>query len=125
MATTFNISLSIRESVSGQEMFGAPLVAIVVVDEHTGVMRYERVTGGGYAAVPPAVLDDVQLLVVRPTQQQMTFRLDGQSDAGIVVKTNGFLAIVNGNIDAAAATNVTGDNSSGSTTVLEAFAGGT
>lgn len=125
MPTTFNVSVSIKESVSGQEIFGAPLTASITVDEHTGVMRYDRVTGGGYVAIPTSILDEVQILVLRPTQQQMTFRLDGQTDAGLVINTNGFLVAVNVDIDAAAATNVTGENASGSTTVLEAFAGGT
>lgn len=124
MAKTFLILVSIKDAATGQEVFGTPLTHRITCDETTGPMTYERPTGGGYVAVPTSVLDEVQLLVLRP-DTPMTFRLDGQTDAGLVIQANGFLVAVNVDIDAAAATNVTGDNSAGTTAVVQAFAAGT
>lgn len=124
MAYTYEISVSIKDVSTGQEVFGAPLTHRITCDEMIGPARYERTTGGGYVALPTSVLDEVQLLVVRP-DKQMTFRLDGQTDAGVVINANGMLVAVDVDIDAAAATNVTADNSSGATALLQAFAAGT
>jgi hypothetical protein len=70
------------------------------------------------------MLDTVQLLVLRPTKP-MTFRLDGQSDAGLLINGNGFVVAVDVTIDAAAATNILGNNASPDTAILTAFAAGT
>lgn len=122
MATMYDISVSIRRN--GQEVFDVPLTARLTCDEYVGPAVYERATGGGYVALPTSVLDELQLLVVK-ADTAVTVRLDGQSDAGIVLHANGFLVVVNGDIDAGASTNATLDNSSGDTAVIQAFAAGT
>ena len=68
---------------------------------------------------------DALLVGPLPTPAISYLTRELKADAGIVINTNGFLVAVNVDIDAAAATNVTGENASGSTTILEAFAGGT
>ena len=86
---------------------------------------YTKVTGGGYVTLPTGELAELQVLVVESVDQQTTLRLDAQSDAGIVLNAGGFLVVVDGDIDAAAATNAKVDNSSGSDALLHVIAGGT
>ena len=58
--------------------------------------------------------------------QQLTFRLDGQSDAGIVLNAGGLIALFNVDIDAGAgSSNASVNNNSGSTATITGIAGGT
>lgn len=70
-------------------------------------------------------LDEVQALLVQAVDQQVTIRLDGQSDAGIVLNAGGLLAIIDCDIDAGASTNVLAINASGCTATVRGLAGGT
>lgn len=87
--------------------------------------KYEKATGGGFVALPTSKLDEIQALVFQAVDQQVTLRLDGQSDAGIVLNAGGMVVILDADIDASAATNATVDNSSGSTALLQGLAAGT
>ena len=52
-------------------------------------------------------------------------RLDGQSDAGIVLSAGGLLLLLDITADASSTTNATLDNSSGSTAVVTGLGAGT
>lgn len=86
---------------------------------------YTKVTGGGYVTLPTGELAAIQVLVVESVDQQTTVRLAAQSDAGIVLNAGGFLVVVDGALNSAAATNAKLDNSSGSDALVHVIAGGT
>ena len=122
MADTYDFALTIWKN--NQRLSGFdPIVRRITCDESQG-FTYEKATGGGYVAVPSNQLDTIQALLLT-ADQALTVRLDGQTDAGIVLGAGGLLLIVNATIDAAAATNVTIDNSSGSTANVKGLAAGT
>lgn len=85
---------------------------------------YTKATGGGYVTLPTGELAEIQVLVVESVDQQTTLRLDAQTDAGIVLNAGGFLIVVDGDIDASAATNAKIDNSSGVNADIHVIAGG-
>lgn len=87
--------------------------------------QYTKATGGGYVTLPTAELAELQVLLIESLDQQTTVRLDAQSDAGIVLNAGGFVLVVDGDIDAAAATNAKIDNSSGNDATIHMIAGGT
>lgn len=118
---TLEITINVKED--GVVKPGFPRTRRISADELQS-FRYEKATGGGYVAVPTNQLDEVQALIFE-TDQQVTVRLDGQSDAGIVLNAGGLLIIIDADIDAGSTTNVTVDNSSGSTANLEGLAYGT
>jgi len=98
------------------------------VDEIQEFGPYEKVDDGDgttFTAIPTGQLDEIQVLVLQAVDQQLTFRLDGQTDAGIVVNAGGTIILIDVDIDAAAATNVTVNNNSGSTALIRGVAGGT
>jgi len=86
---------------------------------------YEKADGGGFVTLPVGELAEIQALVFQSVDQLTTLRLDGQSDAGIVLNAGGMVVIIDCDIDAAAATNALVDNSSGSVALLRGLAGGT
>ena len=78
-----------------------------------------------FTALPGDKLDTVQVLILQP-DQAVTVRLDGQTDAGIVLSAGGLLAIVDATIDAGAgAANAKVNNNSGATAVLSGLLAGT
>lgn len=100
------------------------IVRRVSVDENQS-FDYDKATGGGYASLPVGELATLQLLLLENIDQAVTVRLNGQSDAGILLTAGGLLLMLGGSLTDGAATNATVDNSSGSTTVLRGVAGGT
>lgn len=121
MADTIDITISIKRN--GRELQNFPKQYRKLVDE-VQEFSYEKADGGGYAAIPTTQLDEVQILAVT-ADQQITLRLDGQSDAGVLLNANGLLLIIDGDLDAGASTNATLDNSSGSTAIITGFGAGT
>jgi hypothetical protein len=121
MASTIEATLILKHN--GAYILGSPLKLRLTVDE-AQEFRHEEADGGGYVALPTSEMAEIQVLAVKP-DQQVTIRLDGQSDKGIVLNAGGLLLIFDADIDAGASTNATVDNSSGSTVNLEGIAGGT
>lgn len=122
MSVVYELTMSLK--ADGAEVFGQPLTKRLTVDETTGLQTYERATGGGYSTLNITVLETLQLLFVQASQS-VTLRLDGQSDAGIVLQANGLLLLMGGTVDAGSSTNATLDNSSGQTAVVKVLGGGT
>lgn len=78
----------------------------------------------GFTALPTGELAEIAALVLR-TDQPVTVRLDGQSDAGIVLNAGGLIALIDVDIDVGAATNVLVSNTGTETALLRGVAGGT
>lgn len=122
MAVVYDITLSIK--ADGHEVFGLPLKKRITVDESTGLQKYDHAGGGAYVALNTSVLDEIQLLFLK-TSLAATVRLDGQTDAGIVLNAGGLILIVDADIDAGAATNATLSNGNVAATALTVLGGGT
>lgn len=105
---------------------GFPMVRRLEVDERQegDVEEADDADSGVFNALPTSSLSTVQFLFLT-SDQQVTIRLDGQSDAGIVLNAGGFLLISNATIDAGASTNATINNTTGSTANIKLISGGT
>lgn len=117
------LELHVTAKLNGKILPNFPYYRRAQVDE-AQQFATEQTSGGGYVTLPITSLDVVQALVLLATQQ-VTVRLNGQSSGGLVLTNGGILIFMDGNVNASASTNVTVDNSSGSTAVLEGLAGGT
>lgn len=118
------IKVRIEVEVDGVAPDGFPVTRRIEVDEIQS-FAYEKVDGGGYEALPADKLDTIQALVLT-ADKAITLRLDGQSDAGIVLNAGGLMIVLDATIDAGAgASNAKLDNSSGSTANVKGVAGGT
>lgn len=117
------LRVTVQVDLDGVPVAGFPLVRRLELDESQGFV-FEKATGGGYTAVPTGELATVQALVLT-SDQDVTIRLNGQSDAGVALVAGGVLAIVDATINAGATTNVTVTNASGSTANIRGVAAGT
>jgi len=115
--------LTVRLKRDGESVNGYPIHRRLEVDEAV-TFDHEEATGGGYVTLPTGELDEINFLALR-VDQQVTIRLDGQTDAGIVLNAGGALFIIDADIDAGASANATISNASGSTVNVKGFAGGT
>ena len=121
MADILDVTVIIKRN--GRDITGFPYQKRMVVDELQS-FAYEKATGGGHETLPTTQIATLQALVVT-ADQALTLRLDGQSDAGIVLSAGGLLLILDATIDAGVSTNATLDNSSGSTAVITGIGAGT
>lgn len=119
-----NHHITVLYEIDGQLVQGFPLIRRKSTDEVQGPQKFERADGGGFVALPSAEMAELQVLLVK-ANEQVTLRLDGQSDAGIVINAGGFVLLFDVDIDDGASTNATLDNQSGSTATVELIAGGT
>ncbi len=117
----YEVTVQIKKD--GEPVSGFPVTRRLETAEGQS-FDHEKVSGGGYVALPTGEMDELNLFLVR-ADQQVTIRLDGQTDAGIVLNAGGLLLIVDADIDAGDSTNATVDNSSGSTANIKGLAGGT
>lgn len=121
MADQLEITVSIKKN--GWEIPGFPYRRRMLVDE-TQQFSYEKATGGGHESLPVTQIASLQALVLT-ADQALTARVDGQSDAGIVLSAGGLLLVVDATIDAGASTNATIDNSSGAVALVRGLGAGT
>ena len=125
MPTTYDITVSIKESVSGQEAFGAPLTHRITVAEAEGPLLYTQAAGASFVTIPGNIIPQVQLLVLR-TDQVANLRLDGQADKGLRFVAGGLLLAAGVTIDVGLATNLLLQTNPTPTAVtnVKAFVGG-
>ena len=121
MADVLDVTVIIKRN--GRDVTGFPFQWRKVVDE-LQQFSYEKATGGGYETLPTTQISTLQALAI-VADQALTIRLDGQSDAGIVLSAGGLLLALDITADASASTNATLDNSSGSTAVITGLGAGT
>lgn len=96
-------------------------------DEIQHFLPYEKAADAlatTFTSLPVEQVGSISFLLLTPDRQQ-TFRLDGQTNAGIVLGANGLLLIINGVIDDGASTNVTVNNSAGAVATIRGLAAGT
>ena len=119
-----NIKVKIDVEVDGKSLDGYPVVRRLTVDELQS-FKYEKATGGGYTLVPAAQLGEIQALILT-ADQPLTLRLDGQTDAGLVMNAGALVILMDVDIDAGAGVNNASlDNGSGNTALVKGLAGGT
>lgn len=121
MADILDVTVTVK--LNGRDVKGFPYQKRLVVDE-VQQFAYEKATGGGYETLPITQIATLQALVLAP-DQALTVRVDGQSDAGLVLNAGGLLLLLDSTTDAGASTNATIDNSSGSTAVITGLGAGT
>ena len=121
MADVLDVTVIIKRN--GRDITGFPYQKRMVVDE-LQQFSYEKTTGGGYETLPTTQIATLQALAF-VADQAVTLRLDGQSDAGIVLSAGGLLLVLDATLDASSTTNATLDNSSGSPANITGLGAGT
>lgn len=120
-----NVTVRLEVEVDGQPVPGFPVIKRLLLDE-SAAFEFGKPDDGGwtFSALPADLLDVISVLMLR-TDRQITLRLDGQSDAGIVLNAGGVLALVDVTIDAGAGVlNAKLNNQSGATAVVSGLAAG-
>ena len=120
---TLEITVSVK--LDGAPVPGYPITRRATVDETQG-FEYEEPADGNtttFSDIPVGQLTSIQALLLR-TDQQVNVRMDGASDAGILLNAGGILVILDHTNDAAS-NRLRVNNNSGSTAVLKGLAGGT
>ena len=119
---TYTVTLNIQ--TDGVTLTGFPIIKTLTTPEDGGRQVFNRASMAGFVDLPLAELGDVNLLLV-DTDQDITLRLNDQSDAGIPIKGNGLFLIVNSNIPGSATSKGSAENQSGNSAQLTQVAGGT
>jgi len=123
-----SVKVVVDVEIDGVKVPGFPLTRRITVDE---VQHFDYEEGADndtttYSALPTAQVASIQALILRPTEQPITLRLDAQTDAGIIINAGGLIVIVDATIDAGATTNATVNNPDASAlSRLKGFAAGT
>ena len=120
-----SIKFTIQAEIDGVPLNGFPLVRRVSVAE-LQTFEYEEANDGNtttFSDIPVGQLDSIQALLVRP-DQQVNVRIDGQTDAGIIINAGGILLIIDGTNDAGS-NRARVNNNSGNTANLRGFGAGT
>jgi hypothetical protein len=119
-----SIKVTINIELDAITLPGYPVIRRLEVDENQQ-FKYEKTSGGGFSALPLDQLGEIQALLLE-SDQQITLRLDGQSDAGIVLNPGGLIFLMDVDIDAGAgASNASVENASGSTANIKGIGAGT
>ena len=124
MASTFTATVNLERD--GQPLPGFPVVRRLTTDEYE-TFNYEKADDGEgttFTTIPVTELATVQVLYLT-ANTAVTVRLDGQTDAGIVLSPRGVILILDTTIDASTATNVKINNNSGGVAAVTGIAGGT
>jgi len=123
-----SLKVTIDVELDGVKVQGFPFTRRLSVDE-VQHFDYDEAADNNtttYSALPTAQVAAIQALVLRALEQPITLRLDGQTDAGLVINAGGIVVIVDATIDAGASTNATVNNPDATAVSrLKGFAGGT
>ena len=123
-----SIKVVVDVEVDGVKVQGFPLTRRISTDEIQH-FDYEEAADNDattYSTLPTTQIASVQALVLRALEQPITLRLDGQTDAGLVITEGGLIVIIGATIDASATTNATVNNPDASAlSRLKGFAAGT
>lgn len=123
MPTTIDITVTVKRD--GLDIPGYPVSRRVTVDEVQS-FEYEEANDGDtttFSDIPVAQLTSIQALLLR-TDQQVNIRMDGATDAGILLNAGGILVIIDHTNDSGS-NRLRVNNNSGSIAVLKGLAGGT
>ena len=121
------LKVKIEVDYDGITLPGFPVIRRLELDEGQQ-FEYEKADDGDattFSALPADQIATIQALILQ-TDQVVTLRLDGQTDAGIVVNAGGLVLLFDVTIDAGAgASNAKVNNNSGATALLKGITGGT
>lgn len=121
-----NVKVTVSVEIDGQPISGFPVVRRLEVSE-VQAFDYIQPNHGDdttFSGVPADLLDTIRALVVR-VDQDMTLRLNGQTDTGIALKSGGLIIVLDGELDAGAGSaNASLNNNSGEQAVVRGLAGG-
>ena len=121
-----SLKVSLNLELNGVSISGYPVVKRLELDESQS-FRYEKVDdtdGVTFVTLPIDQMTTIQALLVE-TDQQLTFRFDGQTDAGILLNAGGLILIMDATLDASATTNATVNNNVQPTANIKGIAAGT
>lgn len=123
-----SLELSIMLRRDGIPSPGFPVTRRIEVDE-VQTFKYEKAADNDsttFSGVPADQIATIQALCLR-TSKAVTLRLDGQTDAGIVLNAGGMVIILDATIDAGAgASNAKLNNpDDADVAIIEGFAAGT
>ena len=121
------LKLELSLSIDGVPVKGFdPVIRKLSVDESVTFVTEKANDGNttSFSTLPVAELDTIKFLALRPSKQ-ITLRLDGQSNAGIVLDADSLMVVLGATIDASAATNALVNNNSGAVSRLEGLGAGT
>ncbi len=121
-----NLKVTVSVELDGNPVAGFPVTRRISLTE-TYQFAYEHGDDGDtttFTTIPDAKVAESQALVLT-SDQAVNVRLDGQTDQGILLNTNGLLLIIDADIDAGAGSNVKINNNSGSTANITGVGGGT
>ena len=112
--------------LDGLPVSGFPLDRRLLVDEASAIDYRKAVDGAGtYVGVPLDLLPTIQALVLR-ADRALTLRLNGQSDAGVLINAGGVVVLFDVTVNAGAgAANAKVNNVSGATAFVQGVGGGT
>ena len=121
------LKLELSLSIDGVPVKGFdPVIRKLSVDESVTFVTEKANDGDAttFSTLPVAELDTIKFLALRPSKQ-ITLRLDGQSNAGIVLDADSLMVVLGATIDASASTNALVNNNSGAISKLEGLGAGT
>jgi hypothetical protein len=125
MSTSLELTITLRRE--GKPADGFPIVRRIEVDELQG-FTYEKVADNNtttFTAFPTNQLDTVQAFVIK-ADSDITVRFNNQSDAGIVLKAGGIMALFDVSINSGISTNSTVNNPAATgVAVVSGLVGGT
>ncbi len=119
----FKVSLTIERD--GTVLQGYPKIRTLSVLENQD-FSYQKADDGEattFTTLPITQLEELQFLLFE-ADQDLTLRLDGQTDAGIAIRAGGVLLLLDADIDAGASTNATVNNNSSAVAQITGIAGG-
>ena len=121
-----NLKVTVSVELDGNAVAGFPVTRRISLAE-TYQFAYEHTDDGDtttFTTIPDSKVAETQALVLL-SDQAVTVRLDGQTDAGLTLNANGLLLFIDTDVDAGAGSNIVLNNNSGSTANIVGVGGGT
>lgn len=119
-----SVKVTVNIERDGVAIAGYPVVKRIETDEYALLSTDKTDDGDGTTFTQLSSLGSVQFAAVA-SDQQVTVRFDGQTDAGILLNAGGLILIMDAVIDAGAATNITVNNNLQPTANIETINAGT
>lgn len=122
--SNFEFSVSIKKD--GVHVAGSPLTRRLELTEDEAFNHAKADDGNSttFLAFTSSQIAEIRAMLFRG-DGETTLRLDGQTDAGIVVQKDGFVLLVGVDIDAGAgASNASANNNTGAAVQLDGFVAG-
>ncbi len=119
------LEITVTAKLDGKPVDGFPITRRISLDELQG-FEYEEANDGDtttFSDIPAGQLDTIQALLLR-TDAQVNIRMDGATDAGLLLNAGGLVVIIDHTNDSGS-NRLRVNNNSGGTAVLKGLVGGT